>query len=60
MIVAPASFQRLMEIVVHGLPNVIVHIADLLLHSAIHEEHLEHLEALLHQHPPWGNKLQAI
>jgi hypothetical protein len=35
----PASFQRLMETVGHGLANVIVYIDDLLVHSATHLEH---------------------
>jgi hypothetical protein len=45
---APASFQQLMETVVHGLPNVIVKIDKLLLHSSTLLEHLEQLDALLH------------
>ncbi len=40
---APASFQRL----IHRLPNVIVSIDDLLLHSTNHEEHLGQLKVLL-------------
>jgi hypothetical protein len=36
----PASFQRLKEIVVHCLANVIVYIDHLLIHSATHPEHI--------------------
>ena len=45
----PASFQRLMEIVVNGIPNVIVYIDDLLVHSASHKEHLATLNQVLEQ-----------
>ena len=44
---APATFQRLMETVVHGLDNVIVYIDDLLIHSASHEDHLRQLDQVL-------------
>ena len=44
---APATFQRLMETVVHGLDNVIVYIDDLLIHSASHEQHIRQLEQVL-------------
>ncbi len=43
----PASFQRLMETVVHKIANVIVYIDDLLVHSASHDEHLETLNKVL-------------
>jgi len=43
----PASFQRLMETVVHGLANVIVYIDDLLVHSATHPEHITALDEVL-------------
>jgi len=48
-----ASFQRLMERVVQGLPNILVYIDNLLLHSSSHEEHLcqlDHLLVWLRQH----------
>ena len=35
----PASFQRLVEVALKGLVNVIVYINDLLLHSKSHIEH---------------------
>jgi len=44
---APASFQRLMEMVVHGLPNILVYIDNLHLHSENHNEHLGQLDSLL-------------
>jgi hypothetical protein len=43
----PASFQRLMETVVHGLTNVIVYIYNLLVHSATHPEHITALDQVL-------------
>ncbi len=43
----PASFQQLMETVVHGLANVIVYIDDLLVHSATHPEHITALDNIL-------------
>jgi hypothetical protein len=42
----PTSFQRLVEAVVHGLANFIVYIDDLIVHSASHDDHLRHLNAL--------------
>jgi hypothetical protein len=43
----PASFQRLMETVVHNISNVIVYIDNLLVHSASHDEHLATLSKVL-------------
>ena len=43
----PASFQRMMEKFMRGIPNVIVYIDDLLIHSKNHEEHLVYLEKVL-------------
>jgi hypothetical protein len=40
----PASFQRLMEMVLQNINNVLVYIDDVLLHSATHDEHLKMLE----------------
>jgi hypothetical protein len=45
----PASFQRLMETVVHNISNIIVYIDDLLVHSASHYEHLATLNQVLHR-----------
>jgi putative transposase len=53
----PASFQRLMETVVKGIPNVLVYIDDLLVHSSSHEEHLEILDALLQRLIQHGIKI---
>ncbi len=46
-----------METAIHGLPNIIVYIADLLQHLTTHEEHLKHLEALLTQLRQHGIKI---
>ena len=49
----PASFQRLMEQVTKGIPNVIVYIDDILVHSKTHDEHRRILDLLfkrLQQH----------
>jgi Mg2+ and Co2+ transporter CorA len=40
----PASFQHLMEAVLRNIKNVLVYIDDLLIHTAMHEEHLQVLE----------------
>ena len=45
----PASFQRLVELAMQGLVNVIVYIDDLLLHSKTHEEHRQQLELLFNR-----------
>ena len=42
----PASFQRLVELAMTGLINIIVYLDDLLVHSKTHEEHLVQLEKL--------------
>ncbi len=42
----PASFQRLMEMVLRNINNVLVYIDDVLLHTATHEEHLKVLETV--------------
>jgi hypothetical protein len=39
-----ASFQRLMETVLRNTKNVLVYIDDLLVHTAMHDEHLTVLE----------------
>jgi len=38
---SPASFQRLVEKALEGIPNVIVYIDDLVIHTKTHEEHLQ-------------------
>ena len=40
----PASFQRLMEGVLRGIPNVLVYIDDLQVHTETHEKHLQILD----------------
>lgn len=44
---APGIFQRLMENVLQGIPNVIVYIDDILLMGANEEEHLKTLSLML-------------
>ncbi len=43
---APSAFQRLVEQVVKGIPNVVVYSDDLIIHSKTHEEHLDRLDAV--------------
>ena len=45
----PASFQRLVEMAMHGLINVIVYIDDILLHSKSHAEHRAQLAKLFNR-----------
>jgi hypothetical protein len=45
----PASFQRLVELAMRGLLNVMVYIDDLLVHSKNHAEHKEQLEKTILQ-----------
>ncbi len=42
----PSAFQRLVELVVKGIANVVVYIDDLIIHSQTHEEHLRVLDAV--------------
>jgi hypothetical protein len=41
---APSAFQRLVELAVKGINNVVVYIDDLIIHSKMHEEHLKRLD----------------
>jgi Reverse transcriptase (RNA-dependent DNA polymerase) len=43
----PASFQRLMEGVLRDILNVLVYIDDLLVHTDMHEKHLQVLDQVL-------------
>jgi len=43
----PTTFQRLMEGVLRDIPNVLVYIDDLLVHTDTHEKHLEILDQVL-------------
>ena len=45
----PASFQRLVEMAMQGLINVIVYIDDILLHSKTHLEHRKQLDNLFNR-----------
>ena len=57
----PAIFQRLTEAVMLGIPNVLVYIDDLLIHSKTHEEHLDILEQVVSSTraapPNWPNSI---
>ena len=54
---SPASFSRLMEVVMRDLANVITYIDDCLVHSRTHAEHLAHLEAAIQRLRLHGLKL---
>jgi hypothetical protein len=43
---APGSFQRLMEIVIHNLSNILAYIDNLLVHTKDHGKHLKVLDEL--------------
>ena len=45
----PGSFQRMMELTVNGISNVIVYIDDLLAHTATHEEHIKTLQLVFNR-----------
>ncbi len=45
----PGSFQRMMELTMRGVPNVIVYIDDLLAHTATHEHHLKTLQLIFNR-----------
>jgi hypothetical protein len=45
----PASFQRLMEGILRDIPNVLVYIDDLLVHTDTHEKYLQVLDQVLAQ-----------
>ena len=53
----PASFQRLVELAMTGMINVIVYIDDLLLHSKSHDEHRQQLEKLFNRLRAAGLKI---
>jgi len=44
---APGIFQHVMENVLHGIPNVIVYLDDILLSSATESEHLQLIDQVL-------------
>ena len=45
----PGSFQRMMELTVNGIPNIIVYIDDLLAHTATHDEHIKTLQLVFNR-----------
>ena len=45
----PGSFQRMMELTVSGVPNVIVYIDDLLVHTSSHEDHINILQKVFNR-----------
>jgi len=45
----PGSFQRMMELTVAGIPNVIVYIDDLLVHTSSHAEHIRTLQQVFNR-----------
>jgi hypothetical protein len=53
----PGLFQRLMEIVIHNLTNILANINDLLAHTNDHNKHLEILEQLFIQLRKHGLKI---
>ncbi|KAL5506337.1 hypothetical protein EMCRGX_G007955 [Ephydatia muelleri] len=55
---APAIFQRTMESLLAGIPNVSVYIDDLLVSGSMEEEHLHTLEAVLDRLSNAGMKLK--
>ena len=54
----PATFQRLVEAIVHKINNVIVYIDDLIIHSTTHVEHLQTLDELFGRLSEHGMKLR--
>jgi hypothetical protein len=44
---APASFSRMMDVLLADAENVLAYIDDVLVHSRSHEEHLKHLSAAI-------------
>jgi hypothetical protein len=54
----PASFQRLVETVTKGIPNIIVYIDDILVHSKTHTEHRRILQLLFERLPKHNLKIR--
>ena len=53
----PASFARIMDMIMEGLDNVICYIDDVLIHSRSTEEHLDHLADALFRLAKYGLKV---
>jgi hypothetical protein len=47
LICAPASFSRLMDVLLADAENVLTYIDDVLVHSQTHKQHLKHLAAAI-------------
>ncbi len=45
----PGSFQRMMELTVQNVPNVIVYIDDLLVHTSSHDQHRDILQQVFNR-----------
>ena len=56
---APASFQRLMDKICHGLPFTTTYLDHVLVHSASMQEHAEHLRLVLERLSTAGLTLQG-
>lgn len=56
---APATFQRLMEMLLRGVPwnTCLVYLDDVLIFSQTFEDHLQHLEEIFSRFKPCGLKL---
>lgn len=55
---APALFQRIMDTILQGIPRTICYIDDILVTGATKEEHVKHLEAVLHQLRDYGVRMK--
>ena len=51
---APALFQKTMDIVLQGLPNVIYYLDDILVTGATEDEHLDNVERVLQRLQKYG------
>ena len=56
---APAIFQRTIEILLRGVPNVCIYLADILVTGKTDTEHLEHLSEVLTRLESAGLKLKC-
>lgn len=55
---APAIFQQAMEKILHGLPQVICYLDDILITGRNNQEHLANLEEVLERLKEWGLPLK--
>jgi hypothetical protein len=53
----PASFQRMMELIMDKIKNVIVYIDDVLVHSRTHDQMLDSLESVFQRLQKYGMKI---